>query len=143
LRFIEQMPLDAGHIWAKASMITAAEILKQPERALHLTAATSRRGSAPAEQWFIDGGPHTVGIIASVTRPFCADCDRVRLTADGQLRSCLFASRETDLRPLLRGGEHGRPATDTDIAERWRATLWAKKAGHGINEEASAFPTVP
>jgi cyclic pyranopterin phosphate synthase len=77
----------------------------------------------------------TVGIIASVTRPFCETCDRTRLTADGQLRSCLFARSETDLRSLLRGG-----ASDTQIAQTWRDTMWAKQATHGIDQAAFVQP---
>ena len=82
------------------------------------------RGSAPAELFAVDGGPHTVGVIASVTRPFCGDCDRVRLTADGQVRNCLFAREESDLRAALRGG-----ADDDEIADRWRPPCSASVPG--------------
>ena len=77
----------------------------------------------------VDGRPATVGVIASVTRPFCGDCDRTRLTADGQIRTCLFARTETDLRGLLRAG------ADDEIADAWRAAMWAKLPGHGINDD--------
>ena len=83
--------------------------------------------SAPAEEWIVDGGPATVGIIASVTRSFCAACDRTRLTAEGTVRSCLFGDDETDLRGLMRGG-----ADDATIADWWRAAMWGKQAGHGM-----------
>ena len=78
--------------------------------------AAEPRGSAPAELFLVDGGPATVGVIASVTRPFCGDCDRVRLTADGQVRNCLFAREESDLRAAMRAG-----ATDDELADRWVA----------------------
>ena len=92
----------------------------------------------PAVKFLIDGGPHTVGIIGSVTRPFCGDCNRVRLTADGQTRNCLFAPDESDLRMPLRTG-----ASDELIAERWRTAMWAKLPGHGINDPAFLQPTRP
>ena len=108
LRFIEQMPLDAQHGWTREGMITADEILAMRSRSHDLTPAAEPRGSAPAELFAVDGGPATVGIIASVTRPFCGDCDRVRLTADGQVRNCLFARDESDLRAALRAGADRR-----------------------------------
>jgi cyclic pyranopterin phosphate synthase len=79
-----------------------------------------------------------VGVIGSVTRPFCGDCDRVRLTADGQVRNCLFAREESDLRSPLRAG-----ATDEEIAERWRAAMWTKRPGHGINDVTFLQPARP
>jgi len=85
-----------------------------------------------------DGAPGTVGIVAAVTRPFCGDCDRTRLTSDGQLRPCLFARGETDLRSLLRAG-----AGDDEIAAAWRGTMWAKEAGHGINDSSFLQPDRP
>ncbi|MGI8901069.1 MAG: GTP 3',8-cyclase MoaA, partial [Nocardioides sp.] len=96
------------------------------------------RGSAPAELFSVDGGPATVGVIASVTRPFCGDCDRVRLTADGQIRNCLFAREESDLRAALRSG-----AADDEIADRWRAAMWGKRPGHGIDDVSFLQPTRP
>jgi cyclic pyranopterin phosphate synthase len=86
----------------------------------------------------VDGGPGRVGVIASVTRPFCGACDRVRLTADGQVRNCLFAREEGDLRALLRSG-----ADDATVAERMRAVLWAKRAGHGIDDVSFLQPDRP
>jgi GTP 3',8-cyclase len=118
LRFIEQMPLDAQHGWSREAMVTAAETFDALERDFVLTPDPAHRGSAPAELFQVDGGPATVGIIASVTRPFCGDCDRVRLTADGQVRNCLFAREESNLRTALRSG-----ATDAEIAEHWRAAI--------------------
>ncbi|MGN6251316.1 MAG: GTP 3',8-cyclase MoaA [Marmoricola sp.] len=138
LRIIEQMPLDAQHRWSRAAMVTAEEILASLQVAFDLTPAEEPRGSAPAEKWLVDGGPGTVGVIASVTRPFCGDCDRVRLTADGQVRNCLFAREESDLRAALRGG-----ATDEEIARRWVAAMAIKRAGHGIDDIAFLQPTRP
>jgi cyclic pyranopterin phosphate synthase len=129
LRFIEQMPLDAQHVWRRDTMITAEEIFASLEPHFRLEPAGEPRGSAPAELFTVDGGPATVGVIASVTRPFCGDCDRVRLTADGQVRNCLFAREESDLRTALRAG-----ADDEEIAARWRTAMWGKLPGHGIDD---------
>jgi cyclic pyranopterin phosphate synthase len=139
LRFIEQMPLDAQHGWKRAEMVTADEIFASLSRAFSLSEDSERvRGAAPAETFLVDGGPARVGVIASVTRPFCGACDRVRLTADGQVRNCLFARSESDLRALLRAG-----ATDGAIAARWRAAVAAKLPGHGINDPAFLQPDRP
>ncbi len=138
LRIIEQMPLDAQHDWSRTAMITAEEIFASLETEFSLTPDPSHRGSAPAETFLVDGGPATVGVIASVTRPFCGDCDRVRLTADGQVRNCLFAREESDLRVALRSG-----ASDEDIADRWRLAMVGKRAGHGIDDDLFLQPTRP
>ncbi|MDQ3615575.1 MAG: GTP 3',8-cyclase MoaA [Actinomycetota bacterium] len=138
LRFIEQMPLDAQHGWRRDTMITAEEIFDALRPEFDLEPAEEPRGSAPAELFAVNGGPATVGVIASVTRPFCGDCDRVRLTADGQVRNCLFATEESDLRASLRGG-----ASDDQIAERWRAAMLTKRPGHGIDDVSFLQPTRP
>ncbi|SES08347.1 cyclic pyranopterin phosphate synthase [Actinokineospora terrae] len=138
LRFIEQMPLDAQHGWDRADMVTAEEILTALRAEFDLVPSPVPRGAAPAERWQVDGGPGEVGVIASVTRPFCGDCDRTRLTADGQLRSCLFSQTETDLRAPLRAG-----AGDEEIAGLWRTAMWGKLAGHTINEAGFAQPLRP
>ena len=138
LRFIEQMPLDAQHGWRRDEMVTAAEILDALSREFELSEAEEPRGSAPAELFAVDGGPATVGVIASVTRPFCGDCDRVRLTADGQVRNCLFATEESDLRLALRAG-----ASDEEIADRWRAAVAPKLPGHGIDDVTFLQPSRP
>ena len=138
LRFIEQMPLDPQHGWSRAMMVTRAEILDQLAKAGFHLAPVPGRGSAPAEEFLIDGGPDIVGVVGSVTNPFCAACDRVRLTADGHWRNCLFAHRESDLRPLLRGG-----ASDEDIADAMIAEIVRKAAGHGIDEPAFRQPDRP
>ena len=138
LRFIEQMPLDAQHGWDRDAMITADEILATLETRFVLTPAEEPRGSAPAELWAVDGGPATVGVIASVTRPFCGDCDRVRLTADGQVRNCLFARDESDLRLAMRSG-----ASDQELAERWVVAMAGKLPGHGIDDPTFLQPDRP
>ncbi|HQI66639.1 MAG TPA: radical SAM protein, partial [Rhodoglobus sp.] len=133
LRFIEQMPLDADETWVRDNMVDAAELLDVLGSRFTLSSPHRDDPSAPAEEWLVegyqrDGGPATVGIIASVTRSFCEACDRTRLTAEGTVRSCLFGDDETDLRALLRGG-----ADDAAIADRWRAAQWQKQQGHGIS----------
>lgn len=139
LRFIEQMPLDPQHGWDRNSMITAQEILDTLRSYVDLTPLPNReRGSAPAETWLVNGGPERVGIIGSVTRPFCAACDRTRLTADGQVRTCLFATEESDLREALRNG-----ANDAELALRWRMAMATKAAGHGINDVGFLQPSRP
>jgi cyclic pyranopterin phosphate synthase len=138
LRFIEQMPLDAQHGWSREAMVTADEIFEQLEREFVLTPAAEPRGSAPAELFQVDGGPATVGVIASVTRPFCGDCDRVRLTADGQVRNCLFAREESDLRGALRAG-----ASDEELADRWVVAMRGKLPGHGIDDPSFLQPDRP
>ncbi|MFF0470399.1 GTP 3',8-cyclase MoaA [Micromonospora zamorensis] len=138
LRIIEQMPLDAQHGWDRATMVTAEEILASLRTAFDLSPDPAERGAAPAETWLVDGGPARVGVIASVTRPFCGDCDRTRLTADGQVRACLFATEESDLRAALRTG-----ADDDELARRWRTAMWGKRAGHGIDDPTFLQPTRP
>jgi cyclic pyranopterin phosphate synthase len=138
LRFIEQMPLDAHHAWTRGAMVTAEEILERLSAAHALTPDTEQRGSAPAERWLVDGGPATVGVIASVTRAFCGACDRTRLTADGQVRNCLFAREESDLRTPMREG-----ATDEELADRWRIATLGKLPGHGIDDPSFLQPARP
>ncbi|WP_375475913.1 GTP 3',8-cyclase MoaA [uncultured Jatrophihabitans sp.] len=144
LRFIEHMPLDADHTWTRADMVTAEEMLDLVG-ATYALRPRAERLSAPAEDFDVVDGPDRaswavpvgrVGVIASVTRPFCRDCDRLRLTADGQLRTCLFAQHETDLRAPLRAG-----ATDTELAELIRAAVAGKQAGHGIGAQGFVQPT--
>ena len=138
LRFIEQMPLDAQHGWTRDKMITADEIFESLATRFDLSPAEEPRGSAPAELFAVDGGPATVGVIASVTRPFCGDCDRVRLTADGQVRNCLFAREESDLMTAMRAG-----ATDEELADRWRVAVIGKRPGHGIDDVTFLQPSRP
>ena len=142
LRFIEQMPLDAQRSWSRTDMIEAGEILAQLEAAYQLVPSGTPRGSEPAETWDVlgmDGEVRgSVGVIGSVTRPFCSSCDRVRLTSDGQLRNCLFSQTETDLREPLRTG-----ATDDELVGLMQACLASKRAGHGIDDPTFLPPPRP
>lgn len=135
LRFIEQMPLDAGHTWDRSTMVTREEILAALSARWALTPVPGR-GGAPAERWTLDDGPHTVGVIASVTAPFCGNCDRLRLTADGQLRNCLFSTTEYDLVPILRGADPSDEAIDAML----RSCIHGKLPGHAINDPSFLQP---
>ncbi|MFE2414384.1 GTP 3',8-cyclase MoaA [Kitasatospora sp. NPDC059408] len=137
MRFIESMPLDAQGAWDRSTMVTADEILAVLGARWDLV-PVGRHGNAPAEEWRVAGTDTVIGVIASVTRPFCGGCDRVRLTADGQLRNCLFATEESDLRALLRGG-----ADDDAVEAAWRATIGRKGPGHAINSEDFVRPERP
>ena len=141
LRFIEQMPLDAQHGWQRSTMITAAEIRARLSEEVVLVEDADdalTRGSAPAELFRVVGTDYSVGIIASVSKPFCGACDRVRLTADGQVRNCLFARTESDLRTPLRAG-----ASDAEIARNWVLAVAGKQAGHGIDDPSFLQPDRP
>lgn len=142
LRFIEQMPLDAGGIWNRSTMVTADDIFAALSAQFSLEAVPTR-GSAPAEEFYVDGGPKTVGIIASVTRPFCGSCDRLRLTSDGQLRSCLFSLEEMDLRKVLRSESLSEVEISQEIRERFQKTVIGKLPGHGINDPSFIQPSRP
>ena len=133
LRFIEQMPLDADHAWERSTMVTAADIRARITEHFRLEADDEPRDGAPAELFRVYpiGGTTLlgrVGIIASVSEPFCADCRRTRLTAEGGVRSCLFSHSETSLLAPMRSG-----ASDAEIADLWRDAMWAKPAGHGLD----------
>jgi cyclic pyranopterin phosphate synthase len=143
LRIIEQMPLDAGHQWRREAAVTADQVLAQLRRhSFTLEPDPAQRNSAPAELWQVTdsttGRTGKLGIVASVSRPFCSACNRTRLTADGQLRSCLFAIEETDLRGLLRAG-----ANDAAIEAAWRKAMGHKPAGHGIGDPDFVQPARP
>ncbi|MFZ1362938.1 MAG: GTP 3',8-cyclase MoaA [Candidatus Nanopelagicales bacterium] len=138
LRFIEQMPLDPMHQWSRENMVPADEILDSLRQHFALTPADDERGAAPAELWNVDGSNHSVGVIASVTQPFCGACDRTRITADGMVRNCLFARREGDLKTLMRAG-----ATDDQIAEAWLNEMSAKAPSHGIDQPNFLQPQRP
>lgn len=155
MRFIEQMPLDAGHTWDRAQMVTREELLESLSERFALEPVPGR-GGAPAERWTLDGGPHTVGVIASVTAPFCGNCDRLRLTADGQLRNCLFSTSEYDLMPILRAdagfaGDGDAAASVRLSAGDWseselavdsmlRSCIHNKLPGHAINDPSFLQP---
>jgi len=128
LRFIEFMPLDAPGEWTRDQVMPAAEVLDRLDRAFGLEAPSGPRGSAPAERWRYADGAGSVGIVASVTRAFCAQCDRMRLTADGQVRTCLFSTVEYDLRAVLRSG-----GDDEAIADLYVDAVARKEFGHKIN----------
>ena len=145
LRFIERMPLGPPGTWRAQDVVTADEILGMLRRHFDLALRPAEeRGASPAQEWDVApcralGVEHpggSVGVIASVTRPFCGDCDRTRLTSDGMVRSCLFSTEETSLRDLLRGG-----GDDAQIAARWADAMWAKPAAHGLNLDAFARPS--
>ncbi len=127
IRFIEFMPLDGDEAWTNGSVFSQSEILAAIEVEYELD--PYERTSAPASRWRFRDGRGSVGIVATVTESFCHSCDRVRMTADGQFRNCLFAVGETDIRGLLRSG-----ADDDDIAAVLERSVAAKWAGHGINE---------
>ncbi|QZN84889.1 GTP 3',8-cyclase MoaA [Cellulomonas sp. C5510] len=127
LRFIEQMPIGPADAWDPSQVVTAQEILDRLAARFTLTPLEKAvRGPAPARTWLVDGGPGAVGVIASVSWPFCDSCDRVRLTADGKMRNCLFAQEETDLLGPMRAG-----ADDVEIAQLWRAAVRPKPQWHG------------
>ena len=128
VRFIEFMPLDASGGWADGAVVGQDEIVGRIAEVYPLELVPAR-GAAPADRWrYVDGGG-TVGVIPSVTKPFCGDCDRVRLTADGQFRTCLFATDEFDLRKAMRAGED-----DDQVAARIERAVGSKWAGHKINK---------
>ncbi len=142
LRFIEQMPLDAGGIWDRATMVSADQIFAELSTRYALTPVDGR-GSSPAEEFFINGTQATVGIIGSVTRPFCGACDRLRLTSDGQLRSCLFSNEEVDVRKVLRDDSRDDASKRNEITARFQKTVISKLPGHGINDPSFIAPVRP
>ncbi|HCV36698.1 MAG TPA: GTP 3',8-cyclase MoaA, partial [Acidimicrobiaceae bacterium] len=125
VRFIEFMPLDADKAWSDRAVVTQSEILSTIGGVFPLVPV--ERTSAPANRFRYEDGAGEVGVVASVTQKFCDSCDRIRLTADGQVRNCLFAADEFDLRSLLRRG-----ATDAEIGEMFEWAVGSKWAGHGI-----------
>jgi cyclic pyranopterin phosphate synthase len=126
MRFIEFMPLDAGDQWGLDKVVPASEVIAAIDDVYPLE-ALGERGDQPAERFVYRDGAGEVGVIASVTRPFCGNCDRVRITAEGMFRNCLFSVRETDLRAILRGG-----GSDDDLADAIAADVATKWAGHSI-----------
>ena len=138
LRFIEQMPLDPQHGWRRDEMVTGAEILQRLGDAGFQLTPIDQPGSDPARLWEVDGGVAKVGVVASVTQPFCGNCNRLRLTSDGQWRNCRFANDETHLRTPFR-----TRAPAEEIAALMVAGVRAKKAGHGINDPSFLQPPRP
>lgn len=141
LRFIEHMPLGPPNTWNQSSMITAAQILHALEQRFDLTRTHTEDPAAPAKLWHATDKLNPditgdIGVIAAVSKPFCGDCDRTRLTSDGAIRSCLFSHTETDLKAMLRAG-----ASDAEISAAWTTAMWNKSAGHGINDPTFLQPT--
>lgn len=134
VRFIEFMPLDAGGHWLNDKVVGQDEIVAVLSSAFGLIPVEAR-GAAPADTWRYADGAGTVGVIPTVTKPFCGDCDRVRLTAEGQFRTCLFATEEFDLRTLLRGG-----ADDDAVAAEIERAVGRKWAGHQIGQVTFVKP---
>ena len=132
VRFIEFMPLDASNEWERAKVVTQDEIVSVISAEFPLEPVPAR-GAAPADRWRYLDGKGTVGVIPSVSHPFCGDCDRVRLTSDGQFRTCLFATDETDLKSILRSGD-SPSAIDDAIAGAITRAVGAKWAGHQIGQ---------
>ena len=142
LRFIEQMPLDAGGIWSRKDLITADQIFADLSERYTLTPVDDR-GSSPAEEFYINDTKNVVGIIGSVSRPFCGACDRVRLTSDGQIRNCLFSMGETDLRGTLRNPDLSDEQKRESISQAFHKTVAEKLPGHGINDHGFIQPVRP
>ena len=139
VRFIEFMPLDADNEWERGKVLFAHEIIEILESEFGpLDAAVSMDGRAPAAKYRFRDGRGTIGLIASVSRPFCHNCNRFRLTADGRLRNCLFSLEETDVRDVLRNG-----CSDHDIAEAMKSCIAAKGEGHEINSARFIQPARP
>jgi cyclic pyranopterin phosphate synthase len=136
VRFIEYMPLDAQHAWERAKVVPSREVLARIEERFALVPDDDHEPAPATTYRFADGAPGSVGVIASVTEPFCDSCDRMRITADGQFRTCLFALTETDLRGALRSG-----ATDDQIEVLVRAAMWDKGPGHRIDHADFVQPT--
>ena len=134
VRFIEFMPLDATGHWMNDKVVGQDEIVAAID-AVYPLEVVPARGAAPANTWRYLDGAGTVGVIPSVTKPFCGDCDRVRLTADGQFRTCLFATTEFDLRRLMRDG-----ASDDELAAEIQRAVGTKWAGHQINQVTFVRP---
>ncbi len=134
LRFIESMPIGAEP-WDRDKAVLAAEIIGAIERELGALRLIDGNQHAPSVDYAYADGAGKVGVIASVSRPFCRQCDRLRLTAEGKLRNCLFALDEIDVRPMLREG------TDADIATAIRGNVWSKWEGHEINSARFIKPT--
>lgn len=136
VRFIEFMPLDGAGAWSRDRVVPASEILDSINTEFALTADQPAAPGGTSETYrFADGSPGRIGVIAPVTRPFCGECGRLRITADGKVRPCLFSTREWDLAPLLRA-----EAPDKELRSFLIDATWTKQAGHGIGSSAFARP---
>ncbi len=140
LRFIEQMPIGPQEAWERSKVVTRNNLLEVLAEAGYKLTARTGRGSSPAELWDVAADENhaagVVGIIASVTHPFCGACSRTRLTADGMIRTCLFANTETDLKTPMRQG-----ASDEELAKLWRDATWLKPRAHGLDSAEFARPS--
>jgi len=137
MRFIEFMPLDSGHDWSRDDVVSGREIRERIEARFPLTAVDVERGSETSSRYrFVDGAPGEIGIIAPVTEPFCGACSRIRLTADGQIRTCLFSTVEHSLRDVIRNG-----ATRTEIIEYIEGVVMKKEPRHYINDPTFVAPS--
>jgi GTP 3',8-cyclase len=134
VRFIEFMPLDADHAWSEDRVLTGAEIRSTIER-VHPLEPVEREAHATAKVWRFSDGAGEIGFVNPVSEPFCADCDRIRLTAEGKLRTCLFSLHETDLREPLRSG-----ASDDEIVDTIRDAVWRKELKHRVSEPGFRQP---
>jgi cyclic pyranopterin phosphate synthase len=129
MRFIEFMPLDSARAWLRELVVPGREILARIQARFTLEPVPTENKSSTAKRWVFAGGRGEIGIIAPVSEPFCGNCNRLRLTADGKIRTCLFSVTEHDLRPLLRGG-----VSDEEIADWLKRVVWQKEARHHIGE---------
>jgi cyclic pyranopterin phosphate synthase len=135
VRFIEYMPLDAQGEWSMKTVVPGAEVLARIHEVFPLEPA-STNGAEPATVYRFADGRGSIGVIASVSAPFCDSCNRIRITADGQLRTCLFSIHEHNLKALVRSG-----ASDEEIADFIIAAVWKKEAGHKINQPDFVKPS--
>jgi len=129
VRFIELMPLDAGDHWDRSQVVPGREVLAAVAARWPLEPVPDADPTAPATTFRFTDGRGEIGLISSVTEPFCGTCDRLRITADGAVRNCLFSDDETSLRSILRSG-----GTDDDLGAAVRRAVWAKRPGHGIDD---------
>jgi cyclic pyranopterin phosphate synthase len=135
-RFIEFMPLDSARAWQKEMVVSGKEILQRLHAKFDLQPVASDNPHSTSKRWKFSDGRGEIGIIAPVSEPFCGHCNRIRLTADGKIRTCLFSVTEHDLRPLLRGGQ-----SDSEIGDQLKAVVWQKEDRHHIGEPEFVTPS--
>ncbi len=135
MRFIEFMPLDSAHAWQKELVVTGREILRRLQARYQLQPAPARSASETSTRWVFPDGRGEIGLISPVSEPFCGHCNRIRLTADGKVRTCLFSVVEHDLRSRLHGGD-----SDEDIAKFLQSAVWQKEERHHIGEPEFVAP---
>ena len=135
MRFIEFMPLDSAHAWQKELVVTGREILRRLQKRYQLRPAPAKNSSETATRWLFADGGGEIGLISPVSEPFCGHCNRIRVTADGKVRTCLFSVVEHDLRSRLRGGD-----SDEAIREYLQSVVWQKEERHHIGEPEFVAP---